>query len=185
MEVSSCIVYSYRFIEVFPQFQRYPADRAPNSQSLLVGSGLQGLFNFVNYLEDIGVVVEVVMLQVHLYVSVTDHGVGVSVNFHLDVGFDVSETCELLEVPPEGISGMVEGLIASRDKTASLDDIVPFVIGGGCEVFIDRVDLKFLKRVDRSNRVLPHITHDVVEISNFEHIHRVGGHPILHVDVSN
>lgn len=150
-----------------------------------MGSDPHGGFNLVNHLEDVGVAVEVVMFQVHLNVSVTNHGVGVSVHLHLDVGFNIPETCELLEVSPEGISGMVESLIASRNKTASLDDIVPFVVGGGCEVFVDGVDLEFLERIDRGNCVLPHIAHDVVEISNFEHIHRVGGHPILHVDVSN
>ena len=62
---------------------------------------------------------------------------------------------------------------------------MPIIKGGGSEIFIDRVDVEFVKGVDRGDCVLPDITNDIVELSCFEHVDRVGAHPVFHVDVAN
>ena len=49
----------------------------------------------------------------------------------------------------------------------------------GGKIFVDGMDLKFLEGVDGSDAMLPDIPDDIVETARFEHIDRVGRHPIL------
>ena len=60
-------------------------------------------FYLLNNVENVGLTIKVVVFKVHLNVSVADGGFGVRVNFHGNVGLDVSETGKLVEMPPEGI----------------------------------------------------------------------------------
>jgi hypothetical protein len=109
------------------------------------------------------------MLEIHLYIDVTDL-LGVKIDFHLSIGFDVPKASELVEVTTEGIPGVV-------------DDIVSFIEGRSSEVLIDWVDLKALERINRSNGMLPHISHHIVELPCLEHINGIGRHPILHIHI--
>lgn len=148
-------------------------------------SSIQGLFNFRNHFQHIWMAIEVVMLEVHLYIVIWDDWIRVAVHLHLNLAFDISQTCELVEVPSESKPSVIESFIACWNETSSFDQIVPLVIGRSGEVFIDWMDFELFERVDWSDGVLPNISHDIVEISNFEHVNRVRWHPILHVDVSN
>lgn len=103
--------------------------------------------------------------------------------FQLDVGFDVAEAGELVEMPSEGVPGVVEGLVACTDEAAAFDDIMPLVESRGGEVFVDRMDFELLEGVDGGDGVLPDISYHVVEVASLEHVDWVGRHPELHVDV--
>jgi hypothetical protein len=47
------------------------------------------------------------------------------------------------------------------------------------------MDLKLLKWINWSDRVLPHVAHNVIEIASFEHINGIRRNPKLHVDVAH
>ena len=66
----------------------------------------ENILKFFNYFKDIGVVFHVMVFQVHFDVDICDVIYKVAVNFHFDVGLDVSETCELMEVSSEVLSGL-------------------------------------------------------------------------------
>jgi len=70
----------------------------------------------------------------------------------------------------EGVSGVIEGLVAGADKTASLDEVVSVVKSRSREVLIDRVNFKAFEGINRSNCVLPDISNNVVEPLYLEHI---------------
>lgn len=125
------------------------------------------------------------MSQVHLHVVIGDDLLTVQVHLHLLVGLDVAEASELVEVPAEGVSRVVQRFVASADETAAFDDVVALVEGGGGEVLVDWVDLEAFERVDGRDGVLPDVADHIVEITSLEEVHRVRGHPELHVDVSH
>lgn len=125
------------------------------------------------------------MLQVHFHIVVTDDLFLMQVHFYLRHVSDVAETCELMEMPAEGISCMIQGFIARADEGTALDEIVSFVEGRSGEVFVYWVDLEPLEGVDGSDGVLPHVTHHVVEVATLEEIDGIGRHPVLHVDVAD
>ena len=47
------------------------------------------------------------------------------------------------------------------------------------------MNLEPLKRIYRSNGVLPYVADYVVEIASFEHVDRIRRHPKLHIDVAH
>ncbi len=113
------------------------------------------------------------MLEIHLHVFVTDL-LRVKIDLHLPVCLYVSEASKLVEVAAEGIPRVVQCLIASANKAPSLYHIMSLVESWSGEVLIDRMDFKSLERVSWSDRMLPHIAYNVVEVTCFEHVDRVG-----------
>ena len=65
----------------------------------------------------------------------------------------------------EGISRVKQGFISSTDETSSFDDVMSVIEGWGSEIFIDGMDFKVLERIDGSQRMLPDVSDDVVELS--------------------
>ena len=124
------------------------------------------------------------MPQVHLHSIIADL-LAVQVHFYFSGGEHVSKACELMEMPAECVSGVIQGLIACADEAAALDEIVSFVESGSGEVFIDWMDLEVGEGVDGSDSVLPDVADDIVEVASFEEIDWIGRHPVLHVDVAH
>jgi hypothetical protein len=109
----------------------------------------------------------------------------VQINLHLYVSLDVPEASELIEVSAEGVSGVVEGLVASADETASFDDVVPLIESRSGEILVNGMDLEVLEGINRGDGVLPYVSNNIVELSSFEEINRTRRHPVLHVDVTH
>ena len=86
----------------------------------------------------------------------------------------ISESCELIEVSSESISSMFKCFISGTNKTTSFDHIVPTIKSRSCKVFINRMDLEILERVDRSGTVLPYISNDIIELSSLKEVHWIG-----------
>lgn len=124
------------------------------------------------------------MLQVHFHSIIADL-LAVQVHFYFSGGKHVSKACELMEMPSECVSGVVQGFISSTDETATLDEIVSFIKSGSSEVFIYWMDFKVGEGVDGSDGVLPDVADNIVEVAIFEEIDWIGRHPVLHVDVAH
>ncbi len=91
----------------------------------------------------------------------------------MNVGFYVSETCELIEMSSKSVSRVIESLVTCTYKAASFDQIMSLVKGGSAEIFIDGMDLKLFERIDGSDSMLPNISNNIIEIACFEHIDRI------------
>ena len=131
-------------------------------------------FYLLYHIQNIRFVVEVMRLKVHLHFCITDNFSRVDINLDVDVGLYIPEACELIEMSPECIPRVIEGLVACTDEAAAFDEIMPLVERGCGKIFVDWMDLKLLEGVDGSDGVLPHVAYDVVEIARFEHIDGVG-----------
>ena len=55
----------------------------------------------------------------------------------------------------------------------------------GCEVFVNRVNFKLTKRVNRSYSMLPYITNDIIKSICLEHIHWIWRKPVLKVHITS
>lgn len=85
----------------------------------------------------------------------------------------------------EGVSGVIESLVTGADETSSLDEVMSVVESRSREVFVDGVDFETFKGINRSNCMLPDISHNIVETLGLEHTDWVGGQPVLEVDVAD
>lgn len=85
----------------------------------------------------------------------------------------------------EGVSGVIESLVAGADETSSLDKVVSVVESRSREILIDGVDFETFEGINRSNCVLPDISNNVVESLCLEHIDRIRGQPVLKIDVAD
>ncbi len=83
----------------------------------------------------------------------------------------------------EGVSGVIESLVAGADETSSLDEVVSVVESRSREVLINGVNFETFERINRSNCVLPDISNNVVKPLCLEHIDRIWRQPVLEVDV--
>lgn len=107
------------------------------------------------------------------------------IDLHFNVSLDVTDTCKLMEMTTKSIPCMVKSLVASRDEGTSFDYVMSVIKSRSSEVFIDRMDVELAKGIHWGDGVLPDISDDVIELACFEHVDRVGTHPIFKVDVTN
>lgn len=116
-----------------------------------------------------------------------DHLITLIENFFapdLILGFNISEPSELMEMPSEGIAGMLGRLISSTHKASTFDHVMSSIESRSREIFIDGMDFELLERVNGGRAVLPYISNYVIEVSSLEIIDRVRRKPVFHVDVA-
>lgn len=63
---------------------------------------------------------------------------------------DVSEASELVEVPPEEVSGAGMGVGSMGNPRTTSQDVMHTIESGACEVFVETMDGESFERVDRS-----------------------------------
>jgi len=98
---------------------------------------------------------------------------------------DISKSCELIEMSSKSISGMFNSLVSSANKTSSFNHIVPTIKCWGWKIFINRVKFKIFKWIYWSWTMLPNISNNIIEITNFEVIYWIWRKPILHINISS
>jgi len=74
----------------------------------------------------------------------------------------------------ECIASMIKSFITSTDKTTTFDDVMSLIKAWSCKIFIDRMNLKVMKWVNRSDGMLPDISNYIIKISSFKKVDRIG-----------
>lgn len=180
LEETSWIISSIWFLEIFRHLENNPSNRAPHSQTFLILIFTMFFHNFTNFI-NIRVWCKVMNFQELLNNAVTF--IEQLLTPYCVLGLDISETSELVEVPSEGVSSMLESLVSSADETSSFDHVVTTIVSWGWEILVDRVDFEVLEWVDWSWTVLPYVPYNVIEISSFKKVNRVRWKPVFHVYV--
>lgn len=167
--------------EVFWHLKDDSTNWTPNIQALLIF--IWAFPQYFNSFVDIGFGTQIVHLKEFFndLVALIKELMAQNLIFRLNI----SEPSKLIEMSSECIPGMLDGLISSTNKTSTFDHIMPSIESGGREVFIDGMDLKVSKWVDRGWAMLPNIPHYIVEVSGFEIVGRIGREPVLHIDIPN
>ena len=90
------------------------------------------------------------------------------------VRLDVPKAGMLIEVSPEGVSGMIQRFVSSADEAASFDEVVSIVKSWGGEILINGMDFEAFEGINGSDSMLPDISNDIIKASIFKHVDRVG-----------
>ena len=82
------------------------------------------------------------------------------------------------------ISSILQSVVTSTNKTTSFWYSVSAIESRRWVIFITRMKLEILKRIDWSGAVLPNISNDIIKITNFKKVDRIWWKPIFHIDIA-
>lgn len=106
-------------------------------------------------------------------------------NFSWIFWFNISKACKLIKMPSKSISWKIFGFISSAYETSSFYYIVSVIKSWCCKILIDRMNLKTIKWVNRSDCVLPNISNNIIEFTFFKEIDWIRRKPNLKINISN
>ncbi len=183
LEKPSGIIDSERLIEFFSEFKGNSSNWASYWQSSITQIFPKKIQYLFLYKIDVGSFMNIVFLQslFNFFISLVFE---MAWNFGLIFRNNISEASKLIKMPSEGISWVEKWLISGADEASSFDQIMSFIECWSCEIFIYRMDIKSLERINWSNGMLPYITNNVKELSCFEPVDRVRREPIFQINVS-